>query len=139
MPSMPSHSLPAAGKAPRPIKVEVMGKPVSRTSSRNSWLALGSRVDDAAARIEHRFPGVRHQLDGLRDGRRLTLQAWLIGLVLDVLGAGVGSGGELDILGDVDHHRTRPARAGDVERLVQHAGQVIDVADQPVVLGAGPG
>jgi hypothetical protein len=82
---------------------------------------------------------VRHQLDGLRDGRRLTLQAWLIGLVLDVLGAGVGSGGELHILGDVDHHRTGPARAGDVERLVQHAGQVIDVADQPVVLGAGPG
>ncbi len=44
MPSMPSHSLPEAGKAPSPISVEVMGKPVSRTSSRSSWLALGPEL-----------------------------------------------------------------------------------------------
>ena len=39
MPSMPSHCRSAAGKAPSPISVEVMGKPVSLTSSRNRSLA----------------------------------------------------------------------------------------------------
>ena len=32
-----------------------------------------------------------------------------------------------------------PAAAGDVERLVHHARQVVDVLDQVIVLGAGPG
>ena len=39
MPSMPSHCRSAAGKAPSPIKVEVIGKPVSLTSSRSRSLA----------------------------------------------------------------------------------------------------
>jgi hypothetical protein len=59
--------------------------------------------------------------------------------VLDVLRAGVGAGRELHVLGDVDDHRARPAGAGDVERLVQHARQILDVLHQPVVLGARAG
>ena len=39
MPSMPSHCGSAAGKAPSPIRVDVMGKPVIFASSRNRWLA----------------------------------------------------------------------------------------------------
>ncbi len=39
MPSMPSHCGSAAGKAPSPISVEVIGKPVSLTSSRSRSLA----------------------------------------------------------------------------------------------------
>ena len=51
----------------------------------------------------------------------------------------IGALGELDVLRDVDHHRSRPAARGDVERLVQHARQILDALHQIVVLGAGPG
>ena len=44
MPTMPSHSGREAGKAPRPIKVEVTGKPVRSTSSRSSLLASGPEL-----------------------------------------------------------------------------------------------
>ena len=44
MPSMPSHCGSAAGKAPSPISVEVIGKPVSLTSSRSSALACGPEL-----------------------------------------------------------------------------------------------
>ena len=53
-------------------------------------------------------------------------------------GRRVGAGRELDVLRDVDHHRPGPAVRGDVEGLVEDARQVVDVADQPVVLGARP-
>ena len=56
----------------------------------------------------------------------------------DVLRLGIDALGELDVLRDVDHHRARPAAAGDVERLVQHARQIVDVLHQIIVLGAGP-
>ena len=51
----------------------------------------------------------------------------------------VEPGGELDVLGDVDHDRARPTSGGDAERLVQHVRQVGDVLHQVVVLGAGAG
>ena len=51
----------------------------------------------------------------------------------------IGAGRELHVLRHVDHDRAGPAGACDVERLVQHLGQIVDVAHQPVVLGAGPG
>ena len=41
MPSMPSHWSDEAGNAPSPISVEVTGAPVTRASSRSSWLAPG--------------------------------------------------------------------------------------------------
>lgn len=41
MPSMPSHAGSAAGKAPRPISVEVTGAPVRAANSRSAALALG--------------------------------------------------------------------------------------------------
>ena len=44
MPSMPSHFGSDAGKAPSPINVEVIGKPVSLTSSRSSVLASGPEL-----------------------------------------------------------------------------------------------
>ena len=44
---------------------------------------------------------------------------------------------KLHVLRNVDHHRARPAGGRHVERLMQHARQVLDVAHQPVVLGAG--
>ena len=51
---------------------------------------------------------------------------------------GIDPSGELNVLGDVDDDRPGPARARDVERLVQDAAQLIDVLHQVIVLGAGP-
>ena len=127
-----------AGKAPSPISVEVMGKPVSLHQLAQQLAGLGARIDDAAAGVEQRFPGLAHQLDGLGNGLGIALDAGLVGLVLDVFGPRVGAGGELDVLGDVDNHGARTSGAGDVEGLVQHAREVVDVLDEPVVLGAGP-
>ena len=39
-----------------------------------------------------------------------------------------------DILGHVDDDRARTARAGDVERLLEHARQVLDLLDEIIVL-----
>ena len=51
----------------------------------------------------------------------------------------IGAGRELHVLGHVDQHRAGTAGGRDIERLVQHLGEIVDVAHQPVVLGAGPG
>ena len=63
----------------------------------------------------------------------------MIGAVAYLLRRRVGAGGELDVLGDVDDHRARAPVGGDVEGLVNDAGEIVDVLDQIVVLGAGAG
>src|SRR5438270_717833 len=60
-------------------------------------------------------------------------------LVADGVRPAIGARREQDVLGQVDHDRTRPAGARDIERLMQDARQVVDVLDQVVVLGAWPG
>jgi hypothetical protein len=47
--------------------------------------------------------------------------------------------GLLNVLGHVDEHRSRTPRRGDVERLADHPGNVVDVLDEVVVLGDGQG
>jgi hypothetical protein len=42
--------------------------------------------------------------------------------------AGIGAGGELDVLGNVDDDRTRPAGGGDIEGFVHGARQIVDIA-----------
>ena len=96
-------------------------------------------VDDAAAGVEQRALGARHQLDGVLDPVGIALQLGLVALVLECRRLGIGALGELDVLRDVDDDRPRPAARGDVERLVQHARQVLDALHQIIVLGAGPG
>ena len=63
----------------------------------------------------------------------------MIALALDGGGRRVHAFGELHVLGNIDNDRAGPAGGGDVEGLVQDARQVIDVADQPIVFGAGTG
>ena len=58
---------------------------------------------------------------------------------MDRLRPVIGAVLELDVLGDVHDHRAGTAGGGDLERLVQHAAQLVDVLHQPIVLGAGPG
>ena len=100
---------------------------------------LRTGVDDAAAGVEQRALGAPHQLDRLGDPLGIALEPGLVALMLERGRLRIGALGELDVLRDVDHHRTRPAARGDVERLVQHARQVLDALHQVVVLGAGPG
>ena len=58
--------------------------------------------------------------------------------MLNVRWANICAGRELNVLWNVNNHRTRAARPRDMKRLMQNARQVIDVFDKPVVLGAGP-
>ena len=41
----------------------------------------------------------------------------------------------LNILRDVDEHRPRASRPGDVKRLPEDVGEILDLRDQVVVLG----
>ena len=99
---------------------------------------LRAGIDDAAAGVEQRPLGVRHQLDRGLDAVEVALDLRPVALVLEFGRLGIDARGELHVLRDVDHHRARPAARGDVERLVQHARQVGDALHQIVVLGAGP-
>ena len=62
-----------------------------------------------------------------------------VGTVLESLDALVCALAYQDILGQVDHHRSRPAAARDIERLVHDPRQIGHVLDQVVVLGARSG
>ena len=96
-------------------------------------------VDDAAAGIEDRLLGLGHHVQGLLDLADVALELRLIGLVLDVLGRRIDAGGELHVLRNVDHHRAGTARTRDIEGLVQDARQVLDAADEIIMLGAMAG
>ena len=96
------------------------------------------RIDHAAAGVEDRPLGLGDQIDRGADGRRVALGARTVAYALDLLRADIGAGRELHVLGNVDEHRAGPAVRGDVERLVQDAGEIVDVLDQPVVLGRRP-
>ncbi len=105
MPSMPSHCGSAAGKAPSPISVEVIGKPVSLTSSRRESQAAAPGIDDAAAGVEQRPLGGRHHLDRLLDLVRIAFELRPIAFVLKFLGLEIGALGELHVLRE---YRPRP-------------------------------
>ncbi len=55
----------------------------------------------------------------------------------DAARADIGALGELNVLGNIDDDRTGPAAARDVKRLVQDPGEIVHVADEIVMLGAG--
>jgi hypothetical protein len=96
-------------------------------------------IDHPATGVEHRPLRVGQQFHRALDRRRVAVGLRPVGAVHDVGRPRVRPGLELDVLGDVDHHRARPARGGDVEGVVQHPGEVVDVLDQEVVLAAGAG
>jgi hypothetical protein len=97
-------------------------------------------IDDAAARIDDRALGPGHQVDGGADLLEIAGELGLIAFLFDHRRRrGVDAGGELDILGDVDHDRPGTSGGGDAEGFMDDAGELVDVLDQPVVLGAWPG
>ena len=50
----------------------------------------------------------------------------------------VGALLKLNVFRDIDNDWTWAAGCRDVERLVQHAGKIIYIAHQPIMLGARP-
>ena len=114
------------------------GKPGELHQLAQEMARLRSGIDDAAAGVKQRPLGTPHQLDRGLDAVEVALDLRLVALVLEVPRPGIRAFGELEVLGNVDHHRTRPAALGDMERLVQHARKLADVLDEVIVLGAGP-
>ena len=103
---------------------------------------LGRRrpgIDHPAADIEERLPSIRHQLDRGRNRLQVRLGARPIALVALLGRTLIGAGGDQNILGQVHQHRAGPAVRRHVKGLVHHAGKVVDVLHQIIVLGAGPG
>ena len=97
-PACPAIRGREAGKAPSPIKVEVMGKPVKSTSSRSSLRGFRAGIDDAAAGIEDRPLGRRPS-----SPPRLTMAAG-VGIGLGPVGA------VMDRLRPHDRRRSGTAR-----------------------------
>ena len=94
-------------------------------------------IDDAAARIDDRLPGRRHQRDRLAHLVEVALNLRLVAGARRRLRRHVDALGELHVLGDIDDDRPGPAGGGHMERLVDGRSQLVDVLHQPVVLGAG--
>ncbi len=85
---------------------------------------LGAGIDDAAAGIEDRPLGGGHHRHRFFDLLGIALEAWMIGLMLDVLRPEIFATGKLHILRDVDDDRSRASVLGDVKGLMQ--GRVAD-------------
>ena len=100
---------------------------------------LGAGIDDAAAGIEDRPLGGGHHRHRLFDLLRIALEARMIGLMLDVLRPEIFAAGELHVLRDVDDDGARAPVLGDVEGLVQDTRQILDRADEVIMLRAMPG
>ena len=98
-----------------------------------------TRIDQAAAGVEDGLFRSRHHLHRLHDRRQVGIGLGTIGPVMDRLRTHIAAALELDVLGDVDNHRTGAARGRDLEGFVQDAAQIADILHQPVVLGAGAG
>ena len=66
-------------------------------------------IDHAAAGVEQRPLGVRHQFDRLLDLIHVALELGLVAGVCEILRLGIDALGELDVLRDIDHDRPRPS------------------------------
>ena len=140
MPSIPSHWGSEAGIGAEPHQGGGDGR-AGQTGE------LAQRVTGARPRVDHPTAGVEDR--PARGGDQFHRFAHLGGIAVGAgliavgephgLGRRVGAFGELHVLGDVDQHRPGPARGGDVEGLVQDAGEVAHVLDQDVVLGGRAG
>src|SRR5665811_2454350 len=76
---------------------------------------------------------MRHQFDRLLDLLHVALELGLVTSVRKILRLGIDASSELDVLRDIDHHRSRPPARGDVECLVQDARQILDALDQVII------
>ena len=106
-------------------------------------LGSGTRLEDAAADVEHRAGRLEDQPGSLADHPRVTLDRRPIARQR---GGDVGVGRPVPlhlrlqhVLGHVDEHRAGPAGGGDVERLADRQRQLLGRHHQLVVLGRRAG
>src|SRR6185369_10794149 len=99
----------------------------------------GIAKHDTAADIDHRLAGFEQHADRLFNLPRVPNQVGLVTADLHGIGIAEFGLGDLHVLGKVDQHRAGPAAPGDIEGLLHNDGEVLDVPDQEVVLGAGAG
>jgi hypothetical protein len=95
--------------------------------------------NDSATGVDHRSLGLQQQMYRLLDLSQMPLDHRVVRTHLDrlrILELALCRG---DVLRNIDHHRTRTAAVGDVERLFDRHCQLVDVIDQEVVLHAGAG
>ena len=97
-------------------------------------LGLGAGVDDAAADVEHRLLGARDRERRLLDLQRVALARRAVAGQIDLLRPAERERRIGDVLRDVDQHRPRAARRGQVEGLHEHARDVLDLRDEVGVL-----
>ena len=100
------------------------------------------RLEDSTPDVEHRATGVADQLRRPTHERRIALGHRVVAGKIEIVDRGGPvplHGGVGDVLGKVDEHRAGSAGGGHVEGGRHHAGDVIDVLDQPVVLGDAHG
>ena len=100
-----------------------------------------SRIDNPAPGIKDRPFGAQHKIDSRLDGIQIAIHLRPVALVAQLFNVRrvVVAQRKLDILGDIDHHRTGPARRRDQESLVQDTRQILDPFDEIIVLGAAAG
>ena len=110
MPSMPIHCGSAAGKGAEPHqrRGDRIAGELDQLAQQIARRLAG--IDHAAAGVEQRPLGMRHQLDRLLDLLDVALDLRLVAGVREILRLGIDALGELDVLRDVDHHRTRAGR-----------------------------
>ena len=99
-------------------------------------LELRFRVaqDHAVTGEDHRPLGTGQRLRGLLGVVQVDVPVQLVTGDLQPLGCHALGVGHLHVLADVDEHRARPAGGRDVERLVDHARQLVDLGHQVAVL-----
>ena len=97
-------------------------------------LGRGAGVDDAAAAVDHRAPGVGQRLGRQADLLLVALGRGLVTGERDAGGRFVLDVGAREVLGDVHQDRPGPAAAGQVERLVDGLRDLPRVLDHERVL-----
>ncbi len=102
-------------------------------------LGLRATHDHTAAYIDHRPLRLQQQIGGTPDLFRMALASRRVGTHLERLGIQILHLLRGDVLGNVDDHRARPSRGGDVEGFLHRRREVADILDQKVVLDARPG
>ena len=135
----PQHAQPLVGRCGEGAQAH-QGRGDGRAGERGEFAQQGAglraAIDDTAAGVEDGALGRGQHFDGCIDARRVRLDLRAVAGMLDRFGTFIGGGRDLDIFGNVDDDRAGATRRGDVERLMNDAGQLAGVFHQIIMLGA---
>ena len=109
-----------------------------RVDQFNQFLQLSASfgMNHAAAGINHRALRFQHHLRGAPDLASVPFRINLVSRQVDGANRRVSHVALENIFSDVYQHRTRPARRGNVERLMNRLRQIGNILDQEIMLGS---